>query len=720
MTPWPADATPRFKPNSPLRTPNEVQAAAHQLVEKHLRVDGTNLPRGIVEIPCGVGKTRIGVQAAFCFGRRALFVVHEAAGVPQLVALLNEHTTLPATAVAPYWTSDRNDAKPKIQKAFKNDDTALYVLTTYQQLHAIASSDPAFFKQVVACAWDLIVLDEAHHLSPLTAEKWSLTAKCLLDGDETCCIHVDRHRRRVLSLTGTVTSTVTRRAAELQLERMYPDGGGPDAAERERRIRSCEAANYKPLLGAVIFSQRWKELGAKGMLATLQLFSVHVETDEVFGAADRCVQTLRDEHASHEKATKPPSERLECPFKGMRERLRHLTPPKLDAILHIVAAHQRLGHMGIVFVEHVQTAEVLQAYLQTHVRNRPVNAAWLIMRGHQSWDLSLQQQEKHPKSIAGLYTTAGGRHSAVQRTNSGASTQPCAGFVCTEVAGSSMDFTAPELRYVILVENSSSQSDHVQRIGRSVRPLRDATGAALPAAEQKTVCVYDLVGDGASEVDAAQRRQAFLRAEGYEYTPLTLEQVRALPDRADGAPLTRCDDEATTARFSPCGLLVRSLAEISTDRRRQELKREAEDTLSDARSAKRAKVAAANTSTSRKKLHQILDQRHGKAVKRAQEEEHTSARYAASRAVMVDTSVLAVLGELLHQHATAASCDDLARAIRHTDSVHLGKQPMKTIKAVLEGQRQGRKERADAAASGAASSSSSSGDGAPTVAPPVA
>ena len=192
--------------------------------------------------------------------------------------------------------------------------------------------------------------------------------------------------------------------------------------------------------------------------------------------------------------------------------------------------------------------------------------------------------------------------------------------------------------------------------------------------------------------------------------------MRALPDRTDGAPLTRCDDEATTARFSPCGLLVRSLAEMSTDRRRQELKREAEDTLGDARSAKRAKAAAANTTVARKKLHQILDKRHGKAVKRAQEEEHASARYVASRAVMVDTNVLAVLGELLHQHAIAASCDDLARAIVHIDSVHLGTQPFKTIKAVLEGQRQERKARADAAAA----SSSSSSDCAPAVAPPVA
>jgi len=51
----------------------------------------------------------------------------------------------------------------------------------------------------------------------------------------------------------------------------------------------------------------------------------------------------------------------------------------------------------------------------------------------------------------------------------------------------------------------------------------------------------------------------------------------------------------------------------------------------------------------------------------------------------------------------------------HIDSVHLGTQSIKTIKAVLEGQRQERKARADAAAA-----SSSSSDCAPAVAPPVA
>ena len=133
--------------------------------------------------------------------------------------------------------------------------------------------------------------------------------------------------------------------------------------------------------------------------------------------------------------------------------------------------------------------------------------------------------------------------------------------------------------------------------------------------------------------------------------------------------------------------------------------------MGDARSAS-AQSRCRKHHRGQKKLHQILDKRHGKAVKRAQKEEHASARYVASRAVMVDTDVLAVLGEL-RTCATAASSDDLARAIVHIDSVHLGTQPIKTIKAVLEGQRQARKARGRR-------SSSSSSDCAPAVAPPVA
>ena len=312
-------------------------------------------------------------------------------------------------------------------------------------------------------------LDEAHHLSPLTAEKWSCTAKCLLDGDETCDIHVNRHRRRVLSLTGTVTSAVTRRAAELQLERMYPDGDGPDAAERERRIPAT--AKLQGAAGRGDFQPTLEGTQRQGHAARCSCSACMWKPTRCL--APRTAASRRS--ATSMPATrKPPSRRrnVECPFKGMRER--HLTrqarasahcgsSPTLGPHGHCVCG-ARADRRGAAGLPDARAQSSHQRRVADHARPPELGP-------------EPPAAGEHPKSMAAVHH---GRRPAQRSavTNSSASTQPCAGFVCTEVAGSSMDFTAPELRFVILVENSSSQSDHT-RIGRSVRPLRDATGAAL-------------------------------------------------------------------------------------------------------------------------------------------------------------------------------------------------------------------------------------------------
>lgn len=589
--PWPPGssvdgAAPAVRKDTGLGTLRTHQSAA--LVTARLHLDAERAagrrPRGIIVQPCGAGKTLTFVSYALQRGSRVVFVVHESSAAPALHQMLCKHTTLHPKHVLRYYGEHASKTLAHLRKL--DARAPAYLVTTYAMVNtAMKRGD------LRAALWrivpDLVVLDECHHLSGDTADQWNRSIKQLLAGHVTELDSERAQQQYVLGLTGTLTSTSARRVAEQATARLPPEQR-PDA----HALLEWERESYAELLGAVIYEVKWKALVDAGELAQLDLHRVQLERDPLFSRARAALLRLRKEaciKASLDAAAAPAAASAAAAddderapglasvhptavFDAQSKRLNGLTPEKLEAILWIVAAHQDLGQRGIVFFESVLAAEQLQACLRDGFVNRPAGADWLLMRGGQDWDPPDTHRKTHAQKFTGLMVNPEQRHEALQRFNDDRQCSS-AGFIATRVASSAVDVHG--VNYIILAQSDSSTSTCAQQIGRGMRSLRDATGAPLPKAQQRRLCVYDLVsvdGDRKEALEQAARRHAFLESEGFEYKDLSLADLRQL--RAEPPPRTGC-----AHLTSPLGLLLRNLAEVDVVEQRTRAAEEAKAEL---------------------------------------------------------------------------------------------------------------------------------------------
>ena len=117
---------------------------------------------GVVVLPCGAGKTIVGIGAMDAVQRSTLILTPSTVAVRQWIAELLDKTTLTADQVGEY-TGERKDIRP-------------VTVTTYQILTYRPSEDVEFphFGLVTGHDWGLIIYDEVHLLPApvfrLTAE----------------------------------------------------------------------------------------------------------------------------------------------------------------------------------------------------------------------------------------------------------------------------------------------------------------------------------------------------------------------------------------------------------------------------------------------------------------------------------------------------------------------------------------------------------------------
>ena len=723
MAPWPSrDATPRIKPNCGMRTDDAEQLAAHTAITASLTSEA---PRGILHAPCAFGKTLVGLRAAFHYGQLCLFVCHESIGVPQLRELILAKTTLAPNAVKVFWDKDRDDAVKAIKRQTTHPNQPLYLLTTYQTLHttrnATSPATKRIFDDLAALPWDLAVLDESHHLSSGTAENWHNTMTALLVS-----------ATRVLSMTGTLTTTPGREDALRALDTLPPNERtliDADPAVRERTLRAIERQSYEALCGPVVYEATWASMMNAGKLAKLRLVEVQLsDPAPLWTDAHAAIDTLLGHYRGPQHASRAAVVDLE----SQKRRLHALPPAKLEAITRLIAVHQEMGQIGILFMETVQAAEQLQDYLNNHYINKPTESSeWLLMRGSQDWDASVGQRKDNPDAYGGLYIDPEARFTALRLTNRRDRPKEFSGFICTKVGASAMDFTAHDLRYAILIQSSASPSDHAQAVGRLLRPLRDARGATLSADDQKKVVVYDLVtpserdsassahdGGGGSgrRVSQVESRHSFLAGEGFQYTAINAADVRELYDGLHERP-ARLKDADAAPQYSDVGRLVRCLAEVDTDRTRSSKKAESNESERDGMAAARKRAARQHSSPG---LARAVGSKGiaKQAQRRRQSIRSDSAtnRMIASRLVSVETAAMRVLGEMVRAGTLGVGpLADVLRAVDPTTFGSVNDEHMTAIlaKAVEEAEALGAGAGAGADAAGASS------DAAPAVAPAV-
>ena len=180
--------------------------------------DGT--PRGgsgVVVLPCGAGKTMVGIGAMAAVGRSTLILTPNTVAVRQWIAELLDKTSLTPDQVGEY-TGERKDIRP-------------VTVTTYQILTYRPSEESEFphFGLVTGHNWGLIVYDEVHLLP---APVFRLTAEI--------------QARRRLGLTATL---------------VREDG-------RE--------ADVFGLIGPKRFDVPWRELERQGWIATAECHEIRV------------------------------------------------------------------------------------------------------------------------------------------------------------------------------------------------------------------------------------------------------------------------------------------------------------------------------------------------------------------------------------------------------------------------------------------------------------
>ena len=194
---------------------------------------------GVVVLPCGAGKTIVGIGAMSAIQRSTLILTPSTVAVRQWIAELLDKTTLTPDQVGEY-TGERKDIRP-------------VTVTTYQILTYRPSDDVEFphFGLVTGHDWGLIVYDEVHLLP---APVFRLTAEI--------------QARRRLGLTATL---------------VREDG-------RE--------ADVFGLIGPKRFDVPWRELERQGWIATAECHEIRVALPE----EERLTYALAEEREKYRMA----------------------------------------------------------------------------------------------------------------------------------------------------------------------------------------------------------------------------------------------------------------------------------------------------------------------------------------------------------------------------------------------------------------------------------
>ena len=202
---------------------------------------------GVVVLPCGAGKTIVGIGAMVAIQRATLILTPSTVAVRQWIAELLDKTTLTADQVGEY-TGERKDIRP-------------VTVTTYQILTYRPSEDVEFphFGLVTGHDWGLIIYDEVHLLP---APVFRLTAEI--------------QARRRLGLTATL---------------VREDG-------RE--------ADVFGLIGPKRFDVPWRELERQGWIATAECHEIRVALPD----EQRMPYALAEEREKYRMAAENPVKTL--------------------------------------------------------------------------------------------------------------------------------------------------------------------------------------------------------------------------------------------------------------------------------------------------------------------------------------------------------------------------------------------------------------------------
>lgn len=322
------------------------------------------------------------------------------------------------------------------------DERFCYFVTTYGMFSATCAHrsgrSRAVRDFVLRTKWDLVCCDEFHHAC-------APTYRPLIED-------LVQTSTRVLGFTATLFRS---------------------ECNSSKDISALHEARAFGWFGRVLFRRRCRELEKVGLIAKIRRAVVHVELTAEFARAHVMAKGAQNIYIAA------------------------LNPAKLNALKAICTRHSAMGHVGIVFSNHLLVAKVAK---------RCLGDGWAVLSGGAAHG----EDDKHtPERNAEI----------VRRFNAG----KLDGMICTAVGESSMDVNVQSFCYVVLLDGDGGVASAAQRLGRVARSKRicseegesDAQLAQRRIAHQKCAVYYDLLTTNTADVEAAATRQHLFATEGY-------------------------------------------------------------------------------------------------------------------------------------------------------------------------------------------------------------
>lgn len=162
----------------------------YQIAAVDAFAEGTAGGSGVVVLPCGAGKTLVGIAAMVRMGMRTLILCTGHTALLQWKRHILDHTTLTEDQVGEYSGSEKNLREVTL--------TTYHLLTWRPEKHA----PPAHFRLFHEANWGLVVYDEVHLLpAPIFRETAYLQARRRL-GLTATLVREDGREADVFSLVG--------------------------------------------------------------------------------------------------------------------------------------------------------------------------------------------------------------------------------------------------------------------------------------------------------------------------------------------------------------------------------------------------------------------------------------------------------------------------------------------------------------------------------------
>lgn len=427
--------------------------------------------RGIVVLPCGVGKTAV-VMHALCRSDafKALVITANTQTAIQFKQDILNSTNFSPNSLFLITGHDK-------QSGFRRQPEAV-VITTYTLFAESkdkrkAQVTQSLLQELIDTRWDFVALDEVH-VAPAPAFK--AFVRLIIDARA-------QQPPAILALTAT-------------LFREHRNGSGTGAAADDASNSDLTMSDFG-FIGRCVYRARWAEMQRQGIIAKLKFVRVTCPIDDETQTA---VSSLEDSLKNNRE---------------IKNDLFSLTPSKIEAMAAIARYHNRcLGQQVLIFVE----ARVIVNILKNLELAKILEEGYIILDGNASDESRKEAMSKiEDGSCPGLILTS------ICETGLNLTSPKLSAVIKVNGPPKSRCRDAQRTGRVTRTPDEGAFPDESPE-----------AAVVRRRAQQKQAFVYDLVTTGSSEEDGANYREAsLLLEEGYSLTAEHGEEFQILHHSSD-------------------------------------------------------------------------------------------------------------------------------------------------------------------------------------------